>query len=124
MKSGKVDLVIAGADRIAANGDTANKIGTYMLAVLAKAHGLPFTIAAPTSTLDATLPNGEAIPIEERHSSELTHAEGAAIAPEGTPVFNPAFDVTPGTMIDAIVTEAGVHRGPYAFLTDASLSAL
>ena len=124
MKDGKVDLVIAGADRIAANGDTANKIGTYMLAVLAQAHGLPFVIAAPTSTFDASLPNGGAIPIEERHSSELTHAEGAAIAPEGTPVYNPAFDVTPGTMIDAIVTEAGVHRGPYSFLTDAVVGAV
>ncbi len=124
MKDGKVDLVIAGADRIAANGDTANKIGTYMLAVLAKAHGIPFYIAAPTSTLDATLPNGGAIPIEERHASELTHAEGTAIAPEGTPVYNPAFDVTPGELISAIVTEAGVHRGPYAFMTDLALTAV
>ena len=124
MKDGRVDLVIAGADRIAANGDTANKIGTYMLAVLAKAHGIPFYVAAPTSTLDASLPNGDAIPIEERGGEELTHAEGVALAPEGTPVFNPAFDVTPGALVEAIVTEAGVHRGPYAFLTDASLSAL
>lgn len=124
MKDGKVDLVIAGADRIAANGDAANKIGTYMLAVLAHAHGIPFYIAAPTSTFDASLPNGGAIPIEERHGSELTHAEGTAVAPDGTPVYNPAFDVTPGTLVTAIVTEAGVHRGPYAFMTDASLSAL
>lgn len=123
MQAGKVDLVIAGADRIAANGDTANKIGTYMLAVLAQAHDVPFYIAAPTSTLDASLPNGAAIPIEERSGEELTHAEGTAIAPAGTPVYNPAFDVTPGKLITAIVTEAGVHRPPYAFLTDASLSA-
>ncbi len=124
MKDGKVDLVIAGADRIAANGDTANKIGTYMLAVLAKAHGIPFYIAAPTSTLDPTLPNGDVIPIEERSGEELTHAEGAAVAPTGTPVFNPAFDVTPGSLITAIVTEAGVHEGPYAFLTDTAIGAL
>ncbi|RYG24438.1 S-methyl-5-thioribose-1-phosphate isomerase [bacterium] len=124
MKDGKVDLVIAGADRIAANGDTANKIGTYMLAVLAHAHGIPFYIAAPTSTLDATLPNGAAIPIEERGSDELTHSEGTAIAPEGTPVFNPAFDVTPGNLIAAIITEAGVHKPPYGFLTDTSLGAI
>ena len=123
MKDGKVDLVIAGADRIAANGDTANKIGTYMLAVLAHAHGIPFYIAAPTSTLDSTLPNGGAIPIEERGADELTHSEGTAIAPEGTPVFNPAFDVTPGKLIAAIVTEAGIQRPPYSFLTDTSLSA-
>ena len=124
MKDGRVDLVIAGADRIAANGDTANKIGTYMLAVLAQAHGIPFYIAAPTSTFDATLPNGEAIPIEERSGEELTHAEGVPLAPKGTPVYNPAFDVTPGALISAIVTEAGIHRGPYAFLTDGSLGAL
>ena len=124
MKDGKVDLVIAGADRIAANGDTANKIGTYMLAALADHHKIPFYIAAPTSTFDATLPNGAAIPIEERGADELTHSEGTAIAPAGTPVFNPAFDVTPGGLISAIVSEAGVHRGPYAFATDASLGAL
>lgn len=124
MKAGRVDLVIAGADRIAANGDTANKIGTYMLAVLAKAHGVPLYIAAPTSTLDPSLPNGATIPIEERGAEELTHAEGTPLAPEGAPVYNPAFDVTPGSLITAIVTEAGVHRPPYAFFMDASIGAL
>ncbi len=113
MRSGKIDCVIAGADRIAANGDTANKIGTYSLAVLAKHHGIPFYIAAPSSTLDATLPTGDSIPIEERGREELTHSEGMAVAPEGCFVFNPGFDVTPGDMIDAIITEKGVLRGPY-----------
>lgn len=115
MKAGKVDCVIAGADRIAANGDTANKIGTYSLAVLANHHNIPFFIAAPSSTLDTTLPIGDFIPIEERSAEELTHIEGISIAPEGCPVFNPAFDVTPGELIDAIITEKGVFRKPYAF---------
>lgn len=115
MRLGKVDCVIAGADRIAANGDTANKIGTYSLAVLAKHHGLPFFIAAPSSTLDPSLRNGDAIPIEERSAEELTHIEGVCTAPEGCPVYNPAFDVTPGELIDAIITERGVARGPYGF---------
>ncbi|MGV3617674.1 MAG: S-methyl-5-thioribose-1-phosphate isomerase [Fimbriimonas sp.] len=124
MRAGKVDLAIAGADRIAANGDTANKIGTYSLAVLAKHHGIPFYIAAPTSTFDTTLPNGDAIPIEERGSEELTHAEGIAIGPAGCHVYNPGFDVTPGELIAAIITEEGVHRGPYSFLADRDLSAM
>jgi len=115
MKAGRVDCVVAGADRIAANGDTANKIGTYMLAVLAKYHQVPFYIAAPTSTLDPKIATGQDIPIEERSSSELTECEGIPIAPAQTPVFNPAFDVTPGDLIDAIVTEHGVVRGPYHF---------
>ena len=115
MRAGKIDCVIAGADRIAANGDSANKIGTYSLAVLAKHHGIPFYIAAPSSTLDPTLATGDLIPIEERHSSELTHIEGVQVAPDDTPVFNPAFDVTPGELIDAIITEKGVHRSPYLF---------
>lgn len=115
MKDGKVDCVIAGADRIAANGDSANKIGTYMLAVLADFHKIPFFIAAPTSTFDTSLPDGSGIPIEERNSEEITHIEGVQVAPTGTPVFNPGFDVTPGELISAIVTESGVHRGPYAF---------
>jgi len=115
MAAGKVDFVVAGADRIAANGDTANKIGTYMLAVLAHYHKIPFVIAAPSSTLDPTLPDGSGIPIENRDAEELTHIEGVAIAPVGTPVFNPAFDVTPGELIHAIVTEKGVHRPPYQF---------
>jgi methylthioribose-1-phosphate isomerase len=111
----KIDLVIAGADRIAANGDSANKIGTYTLAVLAKHHGIPFYIAAPSSTLDPTMPTGDSIPIEERSATELTHIEGVQVAPEGTPVYNPGFDVTPGELISAIITEAGVCRPPYSF---------
>ncbi len=115
MQQGKVDGVIVGADRIAANGDTANKIGTYMLAVLAKHHGVPFYVAAPTSTLDRSLADGSGIPIEERDSTELTHINGIAVAPEGCPVWNPAFDVTPGDLVTAIITEDGVFRPPYAF---------
>jgi methylthioribose-1-phosphate isomerase len=115
MRAGQVDCVVAGADRIAANGDTANKIGTYSLAVLARHHRIPFYIAAPTSTLDPSLECGDEIPIEERGAEELTHIEGVCAAPEGCPVFNPAFDVTPGDLIDAIVTERGVHRQPYQF---------
>jgi len=124
MRAGKVDCVIAGADRIAANGDTANKIGTYSLAVLAKHHGIPFYIAAPSSTFDTTLPNGDAIPIEERGAEELTHIEGVQIAPDACHVYNPGFDVTPGDLIAAIITEEGVHRGPYSFLKDTDLTAL
>jgi methylthioribose-1-phosphate isomerase len=123
MRAGKVDCVIAGADRIAANGDSANKIGTYSLAVLARHHGIPFYIAAPSSTLDSTLPNGDVIPIEERGAEELTHIEGIAVGPEGCRVYNPAFDVTPGELIDAIITEEGVHRAPYSFLADHNLGA-
>ncbi len=115
MAQGKVDCVIAGADRIAANGDTANKIGTYMLAVLARHHQIPFYIAAPTSTFDPTLANGEGIPIEERSSEEITHIEGVQIAPDNCPTYNPGFDVTPGTLITAIITEGGVHMQPYNF---------
>lgn len=115
MRGGKVDCVIAGADRIAANGDTANKIGTYMLAVLAHHHNIPFFIAAPSSTLDPSLANGDEIPIEERHSDEITHIEGVQVAPDETPIYNPGFDVTPGDYITAIITEAGVYRQPYNF---------
>jgi methylthioribose-1-phosphate isomerase len=115
MRQGKVDLVVAGADRIAANGDTANKIGTYSLAVLAKHHGIPFYIAAPSSTLDASLGTGAQIPIEERSGEELTHIEGVQIGPEGCQVYNPGFDVTPGELISAIVTEKGIFRQPYNF---------
>ncbi|MBS1714306.1 MAG: S-methyl-5-thioribose-1-phosphate isomerase [Armatimonadetes bacterium] len=115
MAAGKVDLVVAGADRIASNGDAANKIGTYMLAVCARHHDVPFVIAAPSSTLDPALPDGSGIPIEERSGSEITECEGGRIAPNGCPVFNPGFDVTPGPLISAIVTETGVHRGPYRF---------
>jgi methylthioribose-1-phosphate isomerase len=115
MRAGKVDFVIAGADRIAANGDTANKIGTYSLAVLARHHGIPFAIAAPTSTIDPGTPTGDDIPIEERDAEELTEIDGVRVAPVGCPVVNPAFDVTPGELIDAIVTEEGVFRPPYGF---------
>ena len=120
MARGEIDRVIVGADRIAANGDVANKIGTYALAVLARAHGLPFVVAAPTSTIDLKCPDGAAIPIEERAASEVTHAGGRRVAPEGMPVRNPAFDVTPHHLITAIVTEAGVAHPPY----DRSLAAL
>ena len=105
LASGAVDLVIVGADRIAANGDTANKIGTYTLAVLAKAHGVPFYIAAPVSTIDITCPSGQAIPIEERSASEVVEAFGRRIAPVGITVRHPAFDVTPAHLITAIITD-------------------
>ena len=113
MQRGKVDLVIVGADRIAVNGDTANKIGTYALAVLARAHGIPFYVAAPLSTIDPALPDGGTIPIEERNPDEVTHCGGVRTAPEGVAVWNPAFDVTPGNLITAIVTEAGLFRPPF-----------
>jgi methylthioribose-1-phosphate isomerase len=113
MGMGNVDLVVVGADRIAANGDVANKIGTYGVAVLAHAHGIPFYVAAPTSTIDLSLPTGEGIPIEERSPSEITHFAGRRVAPEGIGVANPAFDVTPHRYVTAIVTERGVLRAPY-----------
>ncbi len=114
MQRGEVDLVIVGADRIAANGDTANKIGTYSIAVLARAHGIPLYIAAPLSTIDPALADGGLIPIEERDPAELTHCGGVRTAPEGISIWNPAFDVTPHGLITAIVTEAGVIRPPFA----------
>jgi methylthioribose-1-phosphate isomerase len=114
MQRGEVELVIVGADRIAANGDTANKIGTYAIAVLARAHGIPLYIAAPLSTIDPALANGGLIPIEERDPVELTHCGGVRTAPEGISVWNPAFDVTPHDLIAAIVTEVGVIRPPFA----------
>ena len=113
MKEGRVDAVIVGADRIAANGDTANKIGTYGLALLAKAHGLPFYVSAPLSTVDWDTPSGDGIVIEERASSEVTHGFGRSTAPAGVQVYNPAFDVTPGHLIKAIITEAGVVYPPF-----------
>lgn len=119
LAAGKVQCAVAGADRIAANGDTANKIGTFAMAVQCRHFGIPMYIAAPSSTLDPSLANGDAIPIEERSAEELTHIEGVAIAPEGCPVWNPAFDVTPGELISAFVTETGVHRPPYRFSADA-----
>ncbi|MDQ3584307.1 MAG: S-methyl-5-thioribose-1-phosphate isomerase, partial [Acidobacteriota bacterium] len=113
MKQGKVDAVVVGADRIAANGDTANKIGTYMVAVLAKQHDIPFYVAAPVSTIDLNLPTGDQIPIEERDTREVTHIRGERLAPEGVAVHNPAFDVTPHDLIAAIITDKGVARPPY-----------
>jgi methylthioribose-1-phosphate isomerase len=110
MREGKVQMVVVGADRIAANGDTANKIGTYGVALLAHAHGIPFYVAAPSSTFDLSLQNGDAIPIEQRAPREITHGFGRATAPEGVQVYNPAFDVTPARLIAGIVTERGVIR--------------
>jgi methylthioribose-1-phosphate isomerase len=115
MAQGKVDAVIAGADRIATNGDTANKIGTYTLAVLAHHHGIPFYIAVPVSTIDPRTPDGASIPIEYRSPTEITHIDGLQIAPTGAPALNPAFDVTPSALIGAIITERGVYRPPYDF---------
>jgi methylthioribose-1-phosphate isomerase len=108
MRSGRVQAVVVGADRIAANGDAANKIGTYGVAVLAAAHGVPFYVAAPTSTFDLSLATGDQIPIEQRASSEITHGFGRQTAPDGCAVHNPAFDVTPANLIRAIICERGV----------------
>ena len=113
MKTGQIDFCVVGADRIAANGDTANKIGTYSVAVLAKENRIPFYVAAPISTLDLKLANGDLIPIEERASEEVTQIKGIQIAPEGVKVRNPAFDVTPARYIAGIITEKGVVRGDY-----------
>ncbi len=113
MSQGEIDCVIVGADRIAANGDVANKIGTYTVAVLAREHGIPFYVAAPTSTIDPAIPDGSHIPIEERDSREVTHNGPARTAPEGIRVRNPAFDVTPARLVSAIITERGVARGDY-----------
>ncbi len=120
MKGGKVDCVVVGADRIAANGDTANKIGTYMVAVLAKENNVPFYVAAPITTLDLSLSSGDLIPIEERDTREVTHIGSHQLGPEGVAVHNPAFDVTPNKFISAIITDRGVARAPYL----ASLRAL
>ncbi len=113
MKRGEIDCVIVGADRIAANGYTANKIGTYTLAVLANAHGIPFYVAAPTTTIDLSLPSGYQIPIEERSPEEVTHIQGVPIAPAGTRAANPAFDITPPSYITAIITEKGIIMASY-----------
>jgi methylthioribose-1-phosphate isomerase len=113
LHAGRIGCVIVGADRIAANGDVANKIGTYGVAVLAKENNVPFYVAAPISTLDLTLPDGTYIPIEERSAAEVTHVQGVRMAPEGTEVRNPAFDVTPNRYVTAIITEKGVARAPY-----------
>jgi methylthioribose-1-phosphate isomerase len=113
MQSGKVNAVVVGADRIAGNGDTANKIGTYMVAVLARKHEIPFYVAAPMTTLDLSLKSGQEIPIEQRDREEVTHIRGQQLAPDGVEVSNPAFDVTPNDLITAIVTDRGVARAPY-----------
>ena len=113
MQGGEVDLVVVGADRIAANGDFANKIGTYTVAVLAKEHGIPFYVAAPSSTIDLATSNGAGIPIEERNAKEVTHIGSTQIAPDGAQVRNPSFDVTPHRYITAIITERGVFKPPF-----------
>ncbi|MDA2937291.1 S-methyl-5-thioribose-1-phosphate isomerase [Acidobacteria bacterium AH-259-A15] len=120
MKSGQVQAVIVGADRIARNGDVANKIGTYSVAVLAKEHGIPFYVAAPLSTIDLDTPTGEQIPIEQRNSKEVTEIKGQVLAPSSVTVANPAFDVTPNRFVSAIITEKGIARAPY----DKSIQAL
>ena len=117
MRRGEIDCVIVGADRIVANGDIANKIGTYSVAVLAKAHNIPFYVAAPSSTVDASLPDGDAIPIEQRDAGEVTHMAGVQLAPLGVHAAHPAFDITPHHLITAIITERGVVYPPYAFDT-------
>jgi methylthioribose-1-phosphate isomerase len=114
MRQGKIKAAVVGADRIAANGDVANKIGTYTVAVLAKEHGIPFYVAAPWSTVDMNTPSGDLIPIEQRSPTEVTHHGGKQIAPSGVLVENPAFDVTPGKYVTAIITERGIARAPYA----------
>jgi methylthioribose-1-phosphate isomerase len=120
MRLGQVDLVVVGADRIAANGDVANKIGTYAVAVLAREHGIPFYVAAPLSTIDLHTPDGAGIPIEERNAREVTHVGGARMTPSGAHIRNPAFDVTPAKYVSAIITERGIARPPY----EAALAAL
>ncbi len=114
MRLGHVDLVVVGADRIAANGDVANKVGTYPVAVLAKEHGIPFYVAAPMSTVDLRTADGSGIPIEERNAREVTHVGSTRLTPEGAHIRNPAFDVTPHKYITAIITERGIARAPYA----------
>jgi methylthioribose-1-phosphate isomerase len=113
MQKGWVDAVIVGCDRVAANGDVANKIGTYGVALLAKAHNIPFYVAAPLSTIDLETKTGADIPIEERDASEITEGFGKRTAPEGVKVFNPAFDVTPYDLVTAIITEKGIIKGNY-----------
>jgi len=113
MRQGQVDLVVVGADRIAANGDVANKIGTYTVAVLAKEHGIPFYVAAPLSTVDLNTPDGSRIPIEERNEREVTHVGANRLTPDGAHIRNPAFDVTPAQYVSAIITERGIARAPF-----------
>jgi methylthioribose-1-phosphate isomerase len=113
MKEKKVDAVVVGCDRVAANGDVANKIGTYPVAVLARRHRVPFYVACPTSTIDLDCPSGAAIPIEERASNEVTHIAGRRIAPEGINTLNPAFDITDHSLVSAIITEKAVLKAPF-----------
>src|SRR5579871_6254062 len=113
MRRGKIQAIVVGADRIAANGDVANKIGTYSVAVLAKEHGIPFYVAAPISTVDLATPDGSKIPIEQRNAKEVTHIGGRQMVPDGVSVENPAFDVTPAKYVEAIITERGIARAPY-----------
>src|SRR5690349_11919159 len=113
MKQGKIGAIVVGADRIAANGDVANKVGTYTVAVLAKEHGIPFYVAAPISTVDLACPDGSKIPIEQRNQKEVTHIAGKQMVPDGVEVENPAFDVTPAKYVTAIITERGIARAPY-----------
>jgi methylthioribose-1-phosphate isomerase len=114
MRSGGIDFIVVGADRIAANGDFANKVGTYTVAMMAQAHKVPFYVAAPLSTIDLNTPDGDAIPIEQRNAREMTHVGSIQIAPEGASVWNPAFDVTPHHLVSGIITERGIVRAPYA----------
>jgi methylthioribose-1-phosphate isomerase len=113
MKRGDIDMVVVGADRIAANGDVANKIGTYTVATMARAHGIPFYVAAPLSTIDLSTPDGDGIPIEQRNGREMTHLGSIQLTPEGASVWNPAFDVTPHDLVAGIITEKGIARPPY-----------
>jgi methylthioribose-1-phosphate isomerase len=123
MRSGEIDLVVVGADRIAANGDTANKIGTYTVAVLAHEHGIPFYVAAPLSTIDLSTPDGDHIPIEERDQREVSHLGSSRLTPEGAKIRNPAFDVTPHRYIAGIITEKGIFRPPYSESLPAAFAA-
>ena len=113
MRQGRISAIVVGADRIAANGDVANKIGTYTVAVLAKEHGIPFYVAAPTSTVDLATPDGSKIPIEQRNAKEVSHIAGKQMVPDGVQIENPAFDVTPAKYVAAIITEKGIARAPY-----------
>jgi methylthioribose-1-phosphate isomerase len=113
MRQGTIDFVVVGADRIAANGDVANKVGTYTVAMMAHAHGVPFYVAAPLSTIDLATPTGAEIPIEQRAAREVTHLGTTRLAPEGAGVWNPAFDVTPAHLVTGIITEKGIARAPY-----------
>ena len=115
MRANEIDVVLVGADRIAANGDTANKIGTYSVAVAARHHGIPFYVCAPWSTIDRATPNGDAIVVEQRDGAEVRSAQGTVVAPTEAAVRNPAFDVTPAELITAVITDKGVYRAPYSF---------